>query len=168
MKFDIKALEKKGDFDINGDFDLKDVKFENTLVSKLKNIHLDVNVHYEDDLRMVIVSGSGIVSAKFMDARDGKEFEDEIEFEWNDDYVFYEKNSNAESNIIMDDEFDIIKNALDQFFLNIPLNFSKNYDNINLIGENFALFSEDEYQSLLETRIDPRWEQLEEIKKKLK
>ncbi|WP_338982995.1 hypothetical protein [Spiroplasma endosymbiont of Othius punctulatus] len=168
MKLDIKALEKKVDIDINQDFDLKEIPVDNALVSKLKNLHLDVNVHYEDNLRMVIVSGSGTVSAKFMDARDGKSFEDEIEFEWNDDYVFYDKDSNAESNIIMEDEFDIIKNALDQFFLNIPLNFSKNYDNINLIGENFALISEDEYQSLLENRVDPRWEQLEEIKKKLK
>ncbi|QHX36002.1 hypothetical protein STIUS_v1c04480 [Spiroplasma sp. TIUS-1] len=168
MKFDIKSLEKKVDIKINDDFDLKEMPVGNSLVSKLKNLHLDVNVHYEDTMRMVIVTGSGTVSAKFNDARDGKEFEDEIEFEWNDDYVFYEPNSNAESNIIMDDEFDIIKNALDQFFLNIPLNFSKNYDNINLIGENFALISEDEYQSLLENRVDPRWEQLEEIKKKLK
>lgn len=168
MKFDINALEKKVDININENFDLKDFPVENELVTKLKNLHLDINVHYDDGMRMVIVTGSGTVGAKFMDARDGKEFEDEIEFEWNDDYVFYEKNSNAESNIIMEDEFDIIKNALDQFFLNIPLNFSKNYDNINLIGENFALISEDEYQSLLDNRVDPRWEQLEEIKKKLK
>ncbi|WP_339023086.1 hypothetical protein [Spiroplasma endosymbiont of Crioceris asparagi] len=142
-------------------------KYHHPLVSQLKSLKIDGQLTYQQDIDSIFIDMKLEANNDFIDARDGKIFNETLKLDWKDDYLFLNSENNPESNFIIGDKVDVLDLAINEVFLNIPINFSKNYGNIKVVNENFYLLSEEdlenEYSSNLE---DPRWDKLKELKSK--
>jgi uncharacterized metal-binding protein YceD (DUF177 family) len=145
--------------------DLKDYKVNHDLVTSLNEVKVKATLVYHDSIKTLDVSGEIVADFDATDARDGKLLKNNIEnIKWNEQYSFEIDDTAPENNVVLGDDFDILGYAIDEIVLNIPINFSKNYDRISIVNEFGGFFEEDEDDSLQDDKIDPRWEKLNDFK----
>lgn len=145
--------------------DLSNYEVNHFLINKLNQVKVEATLTYHDSIKTLDVNGLISVDFDATDARDGKLLKNNLEdINWNEQYSFEIDETAPENNIVLGEEFDVLAYAIDEIVLNIPINFTKNYDRITIVNEFGGFFEEDEYNSLQDEKIDPRWEKLNDFK----
>ncbi|AHI53132.1 YceD family protein [Spiroplasma culicicola] len=159
-----KEIELKQHIDLDISFENQDrYDFAHDLIEQILDLKVKGTIDYQENIKCVYVNAIITATIKAIDARDGELIElKEQTFDWDEEY-FFESQIDDQHNIVMGEEFDIYSYAIEQIVLNIPVNLTNNYGKISLVGNDFKLMSEDEYQQEQDNKIDPRWEKLKEF-----
>lgn len=144
----------------------ENLNFSNPQIESISSLHIDCNLKYYETIKTLDVNGNISCVINGIDGRDGKKIQLDNKIEWDDQYLFENVENVPESNLVIGEEFDVVEYAIEQILLNIPMNLTKNYGKISIVGKNFKLLSEEEYQIELENQLDSRWDKLREISSK--
>ncbi|UZK63770.1 DUF177 domain-containing protein [Mycoplasma mycoides subsp. capri] len=143
--------------------DLDQIKSNNILIKSFDFISYDLDLDYNETLKIITVNGVINYTITGIDSRIGNEIKYSNYIDWNDEYSFT-NSSDFNTNIIINEEFNLKDYIIEQINLNIPFNLSLNNDILNKYGLGWSLESEEEFQKSQANKIDPRWEQLDNIK----
>lgn len=160
-----KDIELKQNVKIDSQFEIDENReYTNPLIQKISDLKIIGELKYHESIKTLSVSAVITCVVYGIDARDGKNISQSQKIEWIEDYLFEIQTGEPENNFVLGEEFDICEYAIEQIILNIPMNFTNNYDTIDFVGKDYKLFTEEDYQQEQESRLDPRWEQLDKIK----
>ncbi|PPE05446.1 YceD family protein [Williamsoniiplasma lucivorax] len=145
--------------------DLTKIQLANPLIKKINTINYDIDLTYIADFATVEIDGMIEFSLEVTDANDGHTFTSTQQIDWNDEYSFDEE-YNDQTNLILENNFDLTAYIIEQINLNIPVNISEKHDIIYKVGSNWELLSENDYLKEQETNaeLDPRWDKLNNFK----
>ncbi|AOG60672.1 hypothetical protein SHELI_v1c07230 [Spiroplasma helicoides] len=160
-----KEIESKKQIKFDKSFIIpEDYEYNNVLIKNISDLKVKGELNYQSSIKGLQVQAIILATIEAIDARDGSIIVlENQEFEWDDEY-FFENVNDDQHNLILGEEFSILDYAIDQILLNIPMNLTNNYGKISLVGKNFKLMTEEEYEQEQENEIDPRWDKLNDFK----
>ncbi|UKS54023.1 hypothetical protein MFERI13461_00337 [Mycoplasma feriruminatoris] len=166
----MKLVFNQNDFKLKKHYELKEelidldqIKSNNILVKSFDFINYDLDLDYNESLKIITINGVINYTISATDCRTGELIKYSDYIDWNDEYSFT-NSSDFNTNIIIGDEFNLKDYIIEQINLNIPFNLTLNNDILNKYGLGWSLETEDEFITNKSNQTDPRWDQLDNIK----
>ncbi len=148
-------------YTINDRFKVNQTSFSYEPLKAITDLHLQGEVDYDQSTRVIIVNIKIVTNTMIVDARTLRIIPYPLVLDWNDEYSF-EFSENPNINYLNENNFDIIKYAIDEIIMNIPINFSINDDTIISGDSSWQVISDQELDEYQANKVDPRWEELKE------
>ncbi|AHF61130.1 hypothetical protein P344_04270 [Spiroplasma mirum ATCC 29335] len=149
-------------YTINNSFKVNETSFSYEPLKAITELDLQGKVDYDQSTRVIKVNIKIVTNTMIMDARILRIIPYPLVLDWNNEYSF-EFSENSNINYLNENNFDIIKYAIDEIIMNIPINFSINNDTIISGDSSWQVISDQEFDEYQANKVDhPRWEELKQ------
>ncbi|WP_338969403.1 hypothetical protein [Spiroplasma endosymbiont of Labia minor] len=140
---------------------------KNPLINDVIKVNFNGQINYNEQLETISVIGVLDFELLAIDAMNGAGFVYKDSIDWENTYTFSEDIAvSMDADIILSNDFDLAFYALEEIQLSLPISiFSKAQDKpITNFGNDWKLYSEEEYEKEKDNTNDQRWDKLQKLK----